>query len=510
MNMSRELRCADEYNKNYLGNHFSEKQLWQMVTQNAAFAVGAQNAIGALKQGYAGDIAIFSTSSGKDYRAVISAGVEDVILTMRGGKVLYGDDALLATGKGLGATTCEDLDVCGIKKKACVKQDTGTADLKTLLAEVVKNPLNNNTAEPLYPLFFCKDKTPKDEPSCVPYRGPTASAATASQYTSGPSATDQDGDGIEDAKDNCPSVFNPIRPMDGDKQGDGDGDGIGDACDKCPLAAGEACKQPSGDDLDDDGIVNGADNCPEVANADQADTDGDGKGNACDACPDAANPGMEACVLPPVDYTVQELRDPTSPTHPAAGTTRARVKDLYVTGLHVVGTDRGFYAQLDNGGLPYSGIYIMTGTVSPTVSIGNKVEVEGDYVESFNVTTLKNPVIKVTGVGTTLPFGPKLFAAADITNVGATQGPMAEQYESMLVEVDTVTVSVLNADAPKDFDEFTITDAAAGAIRVDDYCFDALDNTYAVATPFSKVIGIAGFSFSNRKLYPRSAADLVP
>jgi cytosine/adenosine deaminase-related metal-dependent hydrolase len=510
MNMSRELRCADEYNKNYLGNHFSEKQLWQMVTQNAAFAVGGQNAIGALKQGYAGDIAIFSTSSGKDYRAVISAGVEDVILTMRGGKVLYGDDALLSSGKGLGATTCEDLDVCGIKKKACVKQDTGTVDLKTLLAEVVKNPTNNNMPEPLYPLFFCKDKTPKNEPSCVPYRGPTASAATASQYTSGATATDKDGDGIDDAKDNCPSVFNPIRPMDGDKQGDSDGDGIGDACDKCPLEAGEACKPPSGDDLDDDGILNGADNCPEIANPDQADTDNDGKGNACDACPDAANPGQEACVLPPVDYTVQELRDPTSPTHPAAGATRARVKDLYVTGLHVVGTDRGFFAQVDNGGLPFSGIYVLTGAVNPTVSIGNKVDVEGDYVEAFNITTLKNPVIKVTGVGTTLPFAPKVFTTADLTNVGATQGPMAEAYECMLVEVDTVTVSVMNADAPKDFDEFTVSDASAGALRVDDYCYDPLDNTYAVGTPFSKIIAVAGFSFSNRKLYPRSAADLVP
>jgi cytosine/adenosine deaminase-related metal-dependent hydrolase len=509
MNMSRELRCADEYNKSYLGNHFSERQLWQMVTQNAAFAVGAQNALGALKVGYAGDIAIFSTASGKDYRAVISAGVEDVILVMRGGKALYGDETLLSA-KGMGAEVCEDLDVCGVKKKACVKQDLGTVDLKTLLAETVKNPTNNNTPELLYPLFFCKDQTPKNEPSCVPYRGPTASAATASTYTSGETPVDKDGDGVPDATDNCPSVFNPIRPMDGDKQGDTDADGIGDACDKCPLVTGEACTPPSGDDLDDDGIPNSTDNCPEVANPDQADTDNDGKGNACDACPDAPNPGQIVCVQPPVDYTVQELRDPASPTHPAAGATRARLKDLYVTALHVVGTDRGFYAQVDNGGLPFSGIYIQTGTVSPTVSIGNKVEVEGDYVEAFNVSTLKNPVIKVTGVGTTLPFGPKVFTAAALTNVAAVQGPMAEQYESMLVEIDAVTVSVLNADAPKDFDEFTVTDASAGAIRVDDYCYDALDNTYAVSTTFTKLIGVAGFSFSNRKIYPRSAADLVP
>lgn len=507
MNMSRELRCADEYNKSYLGGHFSEKQLWQMVTQNAAFAVGGQNAIGALKPGYAGDIAIFSTSSGMDYRAVISAGVEDVILVLRGGTVLYGDDALLSPSTGLKAQACEDLDVCGVKKKACVKQDLGTVDLKGLLATTVKNPTNNNTPELLYPLFFCKDQKPKNEPSCTPYRGPTASSVTATQYTTGAAANDKDGDGIEDAKDNCPSIFNPIRPMDGATQADKDGDGLGDACDKCPLENGEACKPPSGDDLDDDGILNGADNCPEIANPDQADGDKDGKGDACDVCPDASNPGQAICVAPPADFTVQELRDPSVATHPAAGgTVRARVKDLYVTGIRTTGTDRGFSVQLDNGNLPFSGLYVTTGNTNPTVSIGNKVDVEGDYDELFTVTTLKNPVIKVTGVGTTVPFAPIVVTTADIMNGGTT----AEPYENMLVELSGVSVSILNADAPQDFDEFTLTDASGGALRVDDYFFTALDNTYVVGTPFTKIVGVAGFSFSNRKMYPRSAADLVP
>jgi cytosine/adenosine deaminase-related metal-dependent hydrolase len=506
MNMSRELRCADDYNKNYLGGHFSDKQLWQMVTQNAAFAVGAENAIGALKPGYAGDIAIFSTSSGKDYRAVISAGVEDVMLVMRGGKALYGDESLLAA-KGLKAETCEDVDVCGVKKKACVKQDLGDVDLKALLAETVKNPTNNNIPEPLYPLFFCKDQTPKDEPSCLPVRGPTASAPNASQYSKGATAGDKDGDGIEDGSDDCPSVFNPVRPMDGDKQADKDGDGIGDACDKCPLEAGEGCQRPSGDDLDDDGIPNGADNCPELANPDQADDDKDGKGNACDVCPVDANPGQDNCIA---DYTVQAIRNPADPQHPASGSTRARVKDLYVTGLRSFAGGRGFFAQADNGGLPFSGIYVETGAVSPTVSVGNKVDVEGDYEEVFNVSTLRNPVIKVTGLGTTLPFGPITVTAADITNVANVHGANAEPFESMLVSLDAVTVSVANSDAPQDFDELGITDASGGVLRVDDYLYDAFDNNIAAGTSFSKIIGIAGFSFSNRKMYPRSAADLVP
>ncbi len=79
------------------------------------------------------------------------------------------------------------------------------------------------------------------------------------------------------------------------------------------------------------------------------------------------------------------------------------------------------------------------------------------------------------------------------------------------LQVDEIAGAAREPDAPKDFDELTIASVAAGGdLRVDDYMFDALDNTYAVDTTFSKVIGIAGFSFANRKMFPRTAADLVP
>jgi len=500
MNMSRELRCADELNEKYFGKHFSERALWSMVTINAAFAIGAQDAVGILRPGYAGDIAIFNASSSKDYRAVIDAGVEDVIVTMRGGKPLYGDADFLAQ-KGLRSEACEDLDVCGIKKKACVKQDLGSVTLADLLNQKVKNTtVNPATEHPIYPAFFCKNETPKDEPSCVPTRGATPEAPSASQYT-GPTAGDKDGDGIPDATDNCPAVFNPIRPMDA-KQADADGDGIGDACDKCPLAAGEACTRPNAEDIDDDGVLNGVDNCPELANADQADDDKDGKGNACDTCPTEPNPGQAKCVT---EYTVAALRNPADPQHPASGSVRARVKNLYVTGVRSGGGGRGFFAQV--GTDAFSGLYVETGTVTPTVVVGNKVEVEGDYEEVFNVTTLRNVVVKVVDAGTALPFAPVVFPSADITNVGNVQGPSAEAYEGMLCQVDAPTVTLMNSDGAQDFDEFSIADASGGNLRVDDYLYDPLDNTFAVGTAFQKVVGICYFSFSNRKILPRSPAD---
>jgi hypothetical protein len=90
-------------------------------------------------------------------------------------------------------------------------------------------------------------------------------------------AVDQDGDGVPDESDNCPSVANA-------DQADADGDGLGNACDACPSDALN--------DADDDGVCGDVDNCPAVANPSQADTDGDGQGDACDACP--ADPANDA------------------------------------------------------------------------------------------------------------------------------------------------------------------------------------------------------------------------
>jgi imidazolonepropionase-like amidohydrolase len=212
MNVLRELACADSLNDKYFDKAFDDKALFEMATKNAASALGIDSQVGVLATGRLADIAIFSASAGPDYRAVIGAGVEDVLLVLRGGKVLYGEAALVdAVGNG---TACGDFAVCGTEKKVCLDTPGVT------LADV------SNVAATVYPLFFCKTETPKDEPSCVPYRD---------AYPNGTSATDRDGDGIDDASDNCPSVFNPPRALDGQDQADADGDGTGDACDSTPL-----------------------------------------------------------------------------------------------------------------------------------------------------------------------------------------------------------------------------------------------------------------------------------
>jgi imidazolonepropionase-like amidohydrolase len=210
MNMLRELACADSLNTQYFHGAFSDQDLFEMVTKNAAIASGFDSQIGTLEAGKVADVAVFEGSTNAGYRAVIAAGAEDVHLVLRGGKVLYGDAPVVSSL----AQGCAALDVCGNARSVCI--DTPSVALADVQA----------IGSSVYPLFFCKGQTPTAEPSCTPYRA---------DYANGITSTDQDGDGVADGSDDCPTVFDPARPMDNGKQADSDGDGTGDACDATPT-----------------------------------------------------------------------------------------------------------------------------------------------------------------------------------------------------------------------------------------------------------------------------------
>ncbi len=116
----------------------------------------------------------------------------------------------LRSGEGCALTS-----VCGTSKRLCLVDEIGM-----YLTEL------ESSVGGIYPLFFCE--IPSDEPTCTPQRSESVNGSTI--YTGVATADDPDGDGIE-AGDNCPRVFNPIRPLDAGSQADTDGDGIGDACD---------------------------------------------------------------------------------------------------------------------------------------------------------------------------------------------------------------------------------------------------------------------------------------
>ena len=226
-------------------------------------------------------------------------------------------------------------------------------------------------------------------------------------------AADFDGDGIDDAVDNCVDITNPAQTdIDFDTFGDPDptlSDGVGDAC------------QNYGD-ADLDGIRDLFDNCRLDANISQIDTDTDGFGNACDG--DFDNDGDEdatdrsdldshlGCVAtgPPfdalydldgdgcVDSTDQGIHDslalreltpgpadvpcadtasPTSPcSFPAAGDQEVN-PDPQITTL-----GDGFGNELDN--CPFE--YNATQTDTDFDGFGNRCDADFNNTATVNVT----------------------------------------------------------------------------------------------------------------------------
>jgi cysteine-rich repeat protein len=478
MNMLRELRCADALNQTYFDKYFTDHDLWMMVTANAAKVTAVDGALGTLAKGLVADVSVFDGSKNADYRAVIDANPEDVALVMRGGKVLYGEQTTVAAVPGTGA--CDTLSVCGASKQVCLSGEVGQT-----------YPALQAAVGTLYTTFFCG--TPDNEPSCLPARPASVNGSTI--YTGATSATDTDGDGIPDATDNCPLVFNPVRPMDDGKQADADGDGVGDVCDPCPLDANTStCTTFDPNDVDGDGIPNATDNCPSVANPSQTDTDGDGKGDACDPCPTVANPGPQAC-----PSTIYAIKNGTV----AAGSAVSLVNQL-VTGQNA----SGFYLQVAPSDAGYtgsddSGVYVYQ--PANTVKLGDRVTLVTATVSNFSgQIQLDTPTVTVvTSAGEASP-APVTALSSDV----ATGGTRAAKLESVIVQVTDATVTDIApppgaGDTPPT-NEFVVD----GALRVNDFLY-LITPFPVVGQGYTSLTGILDYRNGDSKLELRGAADVV-
>jgi ferredoxin len=127
--------------------------------------------------------------------------------------------------------------------------------------------------------------SPTTPPSTTPNPTPTVTVTPA---------PDGDKDGIEDAKDACPTQAGPVGTG---GCPDGDADGIKDASDACPTQAGPAATGgcPDGDS---DGTKDASDACPTQAGPANTggcpDADSDGIKDSSDACPTQAGPASTA------------------------------------------------------------------------------------------------------------------------------------------------------------------------------------------------------------------------
>lgn len=155
-----------------------------------------------------------------------------------------------------------------------------------------------------------------------------------------------------------------------------------------------------------------------------------------------------------------------------------------VTGV----TNFGFYIQDGEGA--WNGVYVYT--TNYTADLGDDVSVTAEVQEYYEMTEL-GYVDDVTVLST----GNQLPEPAVIT---AQQASM-EDYEGVLARVNDVTVTVL----PNQYGIWTTVDANNDELLVDD---DMFDYNPSIGEQLS-IIGIVVYTFSERKINPRSLEDII-
>lgn len=132
-----------------------------------------------------------------------------------------------------------------------------------------------------------------------------------------------------------------------------------------------------------------------------------------------------------------------------------------------------------------------------SLAVGDEIVVTGTVAENFSVTSLQPFDVLSQAAGT--PVAPVVIAASDFTFDNAEDAAPAEDYEGVLV-----TIQGLSYNGALGFGEHSFLDGAS-EVHTDDLFYA---QTYTAGHQYD-VTGIGYYSFSDYKLLPRSAADIV-
>jgi len=142
---------------------------------------------------------------------------------------------------------------------------------------------------------------------------------------------------------------------------------------------------------------------------------------------------------------------------------------------------------------------------------GDLVEITGTVAENFDVTRIED----VTAANL-ISSGNEFFTVQVKTGDINTAGEYGEAYESVLVELNTLTVTNELPDSPNNFGEFSVDDGS-GELRVDDWASSPPRpafpgnhfSEYANNETIEKIIALGYYSFGNYKVLPRDTTDII-
>ncbi|MCU0613312.1 MAG: amidohydrolase family protein [Candidatus Eisenbacteria bacterium] len=134
--MLAEMKFGRELSDAQWGGVLDPVDLVLFATRNAARAMGAENRIGQVAEGFRADLMVIPASPQDPYEALLDAESRDVMLTVVSGRPMYGDPWLMDQFPFLG--TVEEVQVGGCTKRVAIQIETHSIpDSDVPISEVV-------------------------------------------------------------------------------------------------------------------------------------------------------------------------------------------------------------------------------------------------------------------------------------------------------------------------------------------------------------------------------------
>jgi len=99
-NLLAELKYDRELYRKLYGEDLPAKQIFEMVTANAAKAFRMHDRIGSLEEGMLGDVLVLGAKNNDPYENLVNAGMKDIELLILAGQPIYGETRFLDIFKG--------------------------------------------------------------------------------------------------------------------------------------------------------------------------------------------------------------------------------------------------------------------------------------------------------------------------------------------------------------------------------------------------------------------------